>query len=278
MTVTDTIAVTLSPASASVALGGTQLFTATISNTTNTALNWYVNGVLNGNATQGTLTGCTTVAPLTCTYTAPPVDVPSPNPAVIKVASVADPSKYKTASVTVTDSIVVTLSPSSASLAIGDTQVFTATVSNTTNTALNWYVNGVLNGNSTQGTLTQWKIGGVISMDRTRRSMVRRCGSLQPPASLREDGPKSASPVASGVVSLSAAQLSQISEVEQYRPAPWGEFEKDPDYITARGTQRLVLIHGRKDALVDQFAVEDDFHVAGTLELFEDHFVHAVRY
>ena len=95
VTVTDTIAVTLSPASASVALSGTQLFTATVSNTTDTALRWYVNGVLNGNATQGTLTGCTTVAPLTCTYTAPPVNVPSPNPAVIEVVSAADPSKYK---------------------------------------------------------------------------------------------------------------------------------------------------------------------------------------
>jgi hypothetical protein len=154
VTVTDSIAVTLSPTSASVALGGTQLFTATLSGTTNTALNWYVNGVLNGNATQGTLTGCTTTAPRTCTYTAPPVNVPSPNPAVIKVASAADPSKYKTANVTVTDSIAVTLSPTSASVALGGTQLFTATLSGTTNTALNWYVNGVLNGNATQGTLT----------------------------------------------------------------------------------------------------------------------------
>ena len=150
VTVTDTIAVTLSPASASVALSGTRLFTATISNTTNTALSWYVNGVLNGNSTQGTLTG----TGLTRTYTAPPVNVPSPNPAVIKVASAADPSKFKTASVTVTDTIAVTLSPTSVSLALSGTQLFTATISNTTNTALNWYVNGVLNGNSTQGTLT----------------------------------------------------------------------------------------------------------------------------
>jgi hypothetical protein len=153
-TVTDTIAVTLSPPSASVALSGKQVFTATISNTTNKALNWYVNGVLKGNAAQGTLTACTTVAPWKCTYTAPPVNVPSPNPAVIKVASAADPSKSKTANVTVTDSIAVTLSPTSASVALSGKQLFTATISNTTNTALNWYVNGVLNGNSAQGTLT----------------------------------------------------------------------------------------------------------------------------
>jgi uncharacterized protein YjdB len=154
VTATDSIAVTLSPTSKSLALGGKQVFTATLSGTTNTGLNWYVNGVLNGNATQGTVTGCTTVTPLTCTYTAPPVDVPSPNPAVIKVASAADPSKFKTASVTVTDSIAVTLSPTSKSLALGGKQVFTATLSGTTNTGLNWYVNGVLNGNATQGTLT----------------------------------------------------------------------------------------------------------------------------
>ncbi len=155
VTVTDTIAVTLSPASASVPLGGTHVFTATITGTNgNAALNWYVNGVLNGNAAQGTLSACTTVSPLTCKYIAPRVNVPSPNPAVIKVASAADPAKYKTANVTVTDSIVVTLSPSSATVARGGTQLFTATISNTTNTALNWYVNGVLYGNATQGTLT----------------------------------------------------------------------------------------------------------------------------
>ena len=101
VTVTDAIVVTLGPTSASLALSGKQVFAATLSGTTNTALNWYVNGVLNGSATQGTMTACTTVAPRTCTYTAPPVNVPSPNPAVIKVASAADPGKYKTANVTV---------------------------------------------------------------------------------------------------------------------------------------------------------------------------------
>jgi len=156
VTVTDSIAVTLTPTSKSLALGATQVFTATITGaTSNAALNWYVNGVLNGSAAQGTLTDCTTVAPLTCTYTAPPVDVPSTNPAVIEVASAADRSKNKTAAVTVTDSIAVTLTPTSKSLALGATQVFTATITGaTSNAALNWYVNGVVKGNAAQGTLT----------------------------------------------------------------------------------------------------------------------------
>ena len=36
-----------------------------------------------------------------------------------------------------------------------------------------------------------------------------------------------------------------------------------------------VDVDGRPDALVDQPAVEVQFHVAGALELLEDHFVHA---
>jgi len=34
-------------------------------------------------------------------------------------------------------------------------------------------------------------------------------------------------------------------------------------------------VDGREDALVDELAVKNDFHVAGALELFEDDFVHA---
>ena len=153
-TVTDSIAVTLTPSTASLALGGTHVFTATLSGTTNAGLIWSVNGVVNGNSKQGTLTGCTSVAPRTCLYTAPPINVPSPNPAVIRVASAADPGKYKSANLTVTDSIAVTLAPTSASLPLSGTQVFTATLSGTTDTGLIWSVNGIVNGSSTQGALS----------------------------------------------------------------------------------------------------------------------------
>jgi len=152
-TVTSTIVVTISPTSKSLALGGTQVFTATLSGTTNTALNWYVNGVLNGNATQGTLTGCTTTAPRTCTYTAPPVDVPNPNPAVIKVASAADPSKNKTAKVTVALVVAITHPSNPASVAVGSTLPITASVTGATPN-ITWTVDGVTNGNSTYGTIS----------------------------------------------------------------------------------------------------------------------------
>jgi hypothetical protein len=78
------------------------VFTATISGTANTALNWYVNGAKNGNSTEGTLTACTISAPWQCTYTAPSSSAPSPNPVQIEVESAAEPSVDKTAAVTVT--------------------------------------------------------------------------------------------------------------------------------------------------------------------------------
>src|SRR5262249_2187990 len=38
---------------------------------------------------------------------------------------------------------------------------------------------------------------------------------------------------------------------------------------------RAIDIDRRKDSLVDELAVQADFHVARTLELFEDHVIHA---
>jgi hypothetical protein len=148
------VTLTLTPSASSVALGGSLTLTATVTGTTNLGLTWSVNGVTNGSSTEGTLTSCTKVAPLTCKYTAPSVDVPNPNPVTFKIVSKANPSVSKTATATVTDSIAVTLTPASASVALGGTQVFTATLSGSTNTGLDWYVNGVQNGNSSEGTLT----------------------------------------------------------------------------------------------------------------------------
>ncbi len=51
-------------------------------------------------------------------------------------------------------SVSVTVSPSSASLIIGQPQQFQATVSGTTNTAVAWLVNDVAGGNSTVGVIT----------------------------------------------------------------------------------------------------------------------------
>ncbi|PYU46784.1 MAG: hypothetical protein DMG53_11180, partial [Acidobacteria bacterium] len=64
------VSVAISPTSATVGAGGTQQFTATVTNTNNTAVTWQVNGVPGGNATAGTISSAGL-------YTAPAV-VPSP--------------------------------------------------------------------------------------------------------------------------------------------------------------------------------------------------------
>src|ERR1700757_4349403 len=50
--------------------------------------------------------------------------------------------------------VSITISPTSATVAAGGTQQFTATVQNTGNTAVTWQVNGVTGGNSTVGTIS----------------------------------------------------------------------------------------------------------------------------
>src|SRR6266513_1476375 len=142
------VRVTISPVAATVGAGGTQQFTATVENTSNTAVTWQVSGVTGGNATVGTISN-------SGLYTAPTV---VPNPAIVTVTAVsqADPTKSASAQVTITPAAVVrvTISPVSATVGAGGTLQFTATVQNTSNTAVTWQVSGVTGGNATVGTIS----------------------------------------------------------------------------------------------------------------------------
>jgi 6-phosphogluconolactonase (cycloisomerase 2 family) len=143
-----TVSVTVAPGTATVQTGATQQFTATVSNSTNTAVNWQVNGVAGGNATVGTISSGGL-------YTAP-ASVPAPATVTVTAVSQADSTKSGTATVTVAapPAIGVTVAPAAPSVAVGATQQFTATVTNTANTAVTWSVNGVAGGNATVGTIT----------------------------------------------------------------------------------------------------------------------------
>lgn len=87
------VSVTVSPATASVLTGGTQLFTATVTNSTSQAVNWSVNGAPGGNSTAGLIN-------TNGLYTAP-ATVPSGGSVTVQAASVATPSAVGTATVTV---------------------------------------------------------------------------------------------------------------------------------------------------------------------------------
>src|SRR5206468_5870266 len=231
------VTVKVTPTPVTLNLGATQQFTATVTGPSNTAVTWYVNDVLGGNSTVGTVTTAglyqapavmpssnkvtvrarsvanTSVSgyaavtlgsptPLTITNVQPfsiPVGAFSltvtgtgfVNGSAVSFGGVALPTVYisptqltatgtatsaqvGTISIVVTNSapnagssapftvqvtgtgggtVSVTISPTSASVAVGGSQPFTATVSGNANTSVTWSVNGILNGNSSVGTV-----------------------------------------------------------------------------------------------------------------------------
>jgi hypothetical protein len=135
-TPTPTTTVTVSPGTASIFLGQTQQFTATVSGSSNTNVTWSVNGVGGGNSSVGTITSGGL-------YTAPAV-LPSSAAITIAATSQADASASGTASVTIKSNVQVTISPTTASVATGSSQTFTVQVSPTgsPSTAVNWSLTG----------------------------------------------------------------------------------------------------------------------------------------
>src|ERR1700681_285929 len=137
------VAVSVAPASASVDVGKTQQFTATVTGTSNGVVTWSVAGGASG----GTITN-------SGLYTAP---VTAPNPSQVRVTATAqaDPSKSAAATVTVstasTASSSVTVSPSAATIANFGVQQFTATVNGTPSSGVTWQVNGVTGGSQAFG-------------------------------------------------------------------------------------------------------------------------------
>jgi hypothetical protein len=88
------VAVSVTPATASVQTAMTQAFAATVTGSTNTMVNWSVNGVAGGNAMVGMISA-------SGMYTAP-MTVPSPAAVTITAVSAADSTKSGSAQITVT--------------------------------------------------------------------------------------------------------------------------------------------------------------------------------
>jgi hypothetical protein len=120
------IAVSVSPGSAKLGPSQTQQFTATVTGTSNTAVNWSVSG-------GGTIDS-------SGNYTAPAA-VSSSTLVTVTATSQADSSESNNASVTLLP-INVSVTPGSTQLGGGQTQQFYSTVTGTSNNAVNWSVTG----------------------------------------------------------------------------------------------------------------------------------------
>jgi hypothetical protein len=151
------VSVSVSPASASIHVNAKQQFTATVHGNSNQAVTWDVNGHVGGNSAVGFIDSISGL------YTAPP----SPVSATVHASSsVVSPAATGSASVTVVNPVLppppppppppvsVTISPASTSVALKGSQQFTATVANTTNTAVAWFVNNIQGGSLTLGTVS----------------------------------------------------------------------------------------------------------------------------
>ncbi len=97
-------------------LGATMVLTATVTNTTDVAVGWTVNGIPGGNAQVGTIsTGGL--------YTAPQI-LPSPATMNIQAASLADPTKTAGATIAIVSDVSVTLAPTGVAIELGAQQLF----------------------------------------------------------------------------------------------------------------------------------------------------------
>ena len=112
---TPAIFVSVSPRSATAIAQSTIQFTATVAGTGNSAVTWSVNGLVGGSSSIGMIDA-------SGLYTAPAIP-PSPNVVTVKAASVVDPSRTGSASVTVVNPAptLSSLSPSTVDAGSGDT-------------------------------------------------------------------------------------------------------------------------------------------------------------
>ena len=120
-----TVSLTLSPTTASLKPGQQAQFTATVTGTTNSAVNWGASG--------GTISS-------TGMYNAPS----AAGTFTVTATSAADPTKSSSAIVTVASQppVSISISPATSSLQTGGQQLFVATISGTSNTAVNWAASG----------------------------------------------------------------------------------------------------------------------------------------
>ena len=118
------ITVTLTPSSAGLTDSQTQQFVATVANTSNTAVTWSMQPQI------GTLSA-------TGLYTSPAAITTQQSLSII-ATSVADPTKTASATVTLMPGIRVSVTPTLVRMKPSQSQQFTATVTNTSNTAVTW--------------------------------------------------------------------------------------------------------------------------------------------
>lgn len=143
------VSATVSPVTDTLAANHRVTLTVQVNGTSNSAVNWNVNGVPGGNTILGQIcvTGSSPCQSVTSTtvstvdYVAPG-SIPSPNPVSATAVSAADPTKSASSQITVINHVLVSVQPVSVTLAPLAVQGFQASVLGTTNQNVTWQVQG----------------------------------------------------------------------------------------------------------------------------------------
>jgi hypothetical protein len=159
ITVVAPVGVTISPVTATVQEAQTQTFTAIVQNDPQSkGISWALSGTGCNGSTCGTLSGASSGSGVPVTYTAPNT-IPNPPTITVTATSVADTSHAASATVTIVQPppiVTVRVSPSSHSLAVNQSQAFTATVQkDAQNQGVNWTLSGSGCSGSACGTLSR---------------------------------------------------------------------------------------------------------------------------
>lgn len=157
ITVTPSVAVSVSPTPINVQFNAIEDFTAMVQNDSqNKGVNWTLSQS-GGNCSPGcgTLSATSSASGVPIRYTGPS-SAPA-NPSVtLTAASVTDAARSAPANITVTvnpGNTAVTVSPKRAAITKWQTQTFTGTVTGANNTTVTWQVDTVPNGNASVGTI-----------------------------------------------------------------------------------------------------------------------------
>jgi hypothetical protein len=189
------IVVTISPTTASVQVGAAQPFTATVQNDSqNKGVTWALSGTGCSGAACGALSATTSASGVAITYTAP-ASVPTPATVTLTATSVSDGTKSAAATITMTAApvISVTLSVTTASVAINGTQPFTATVTNDSqNKGVTWAVSGTGCSGPTCGTVAPTSSASGVAVTYTAPASVPTPATVTLTATSVANGTKSA--------------------------------------------------------------------------------------
>jgi uncharacterized protein YjdB len=182
ITVVAPVGITVSPVTSSVQEGQTQTFTAVVQNDSqNKGAVWTLTGAgCTGNAC-GTLSATSSASGMPVIYTAPNT-LPNPATITITATSVSDTSHVVNANVTIVQpppTVSVTVSPSSHSLAVNQSQTFAATVQkDAQNQGVNWTLSGSGCAGSTCGSLSRTSSSSGASITYTAPSAAPSPGDV----------------------------------------------------------------------------------------------------